>query len=735
MKRVDEAMKERETDPLVFTETMFKLPPKPAGAKPPAPLDKDVEEAKSLFESYVDFMGKVPEMGRRMVGMLISEADELAAGFGALGGTKALLSMTKLGGKVADIGKMEKIIQGMARAQRTQYRTWLKDTWDIRAARNALNFAGEVGVFQIPTVEKGRGPIGEELIETGAALGVFKGVGKALGAVKRGLKEIKATKAERPLEPERVEVEAIPEAKPEPEPKAPEKRPSFEEFEKMEPAEKQRIFEQNPVTQRPGTPHFERTFKEQTKGETVETPAGAGDVDGFKVVNDAKGSRAADDLNADIYDAGAKKLEDRLSNLHGDEYAVAAKAGETIGETVKRTQEAANEIAKIEIEIDGKIFNPTLKWKIETPKTLKEFGKINPKDLPPNTISYYDPTKKTYISVKAADVPPERIVTRDKFTKGPEGEIRLRRPEQPRAEAEQPTGEAPRPKDKGPGEARTALPKGKPKVPSEEAAVKEAEVPVSQEGFVQLPKIKWETAKDRIPPAAKEIHKEWVTNKQTQELESGKFINSLIKKRDDLGRKMTEAERELVPFLIEKSVPPEKLKRPDLTKMFKDQGARDNLKPIADEVQEHFHKGWEYMQKHLPDMSATEIENYVTHVWDIPKKKVPEAVNWFTTRNPLLKKRFIKTYAAGIEMGYKPKTLDIARLVNIHDQYMIKTTENVKLVEAFKKMQDESGVKLIQRSDKAPENWLMIDHPVLRRALYIPEGEAAPAKLLKVPVK
>jgi len=74
-----------------------------------------------------------------------------------------------------------------------------------------------------------------------------------------------------------------------------EKRLSFEEFEAIpEKAERKRIFERNPITKRPGTPAFERHFREASKKETKSTAAGAGDVNGFKVINDALGEGAAD---------------------------------------------------------------------------------------------------------------------------------------------------------------------------------------------------------------------------------------------------------------------------------------------------------------------------------------------------------------------------------------------------------------------------------------------------------
>jgi len=52
-------------------------------------------------------------------------------------------------------------------------------------------------------------------------------------------------------------------------------------------------------------------------------------------------------MNADIFDAGEKALgKERLSNLHGDEYAIVAKAGENSAQIAKEIQKAANENCK-----------------------------------------------------------------------------------------------------------------------------------------------------------------------------------------------------------------------------------------------------------------------------------------------------------------------------------------------------------------------------------------------------
>lgn len=235
-------------------------------------------------------------------------------------------------------------------------------------------------------------------------------------------------------------------------------------------------------------------------------------------------------------------------------------------------------------------------------------------------------------------------------------------------------------------------------------------------------------SKKKIPKELRDQYEDWVLNLQSMEFESQKFIYDLKKDMPKL------ATREAIPFLIEKTGVPKKLNRPDLQEIVKN--ASPELKAQASKVREHFHKGWEYMQEHIADFSAKEIENYVTHIWNLKdKKQTAETVAWFSTRNPQLKKRFINTYAAGIERGLTPKTLDIAEITAIHDANMISTTENIKILENLKQAQDKDGMKLIMRSDKAPAGWRTIDHPVLRRGMMIPSKEGEIQTMVKMPVR
>jgi len=254
------------------------------------------------------------------------------------------------------------------------------------------------------------------------------------------------------------------------------------------------------------------------------------------------------------------------------------------------------------------------------------------------------------------------------------------------------------------------FPEGKPKQPKPK--VKKPRPKKASFEVFKLPTMDLTTPKQKVPAAAKKIHEEWVSGKQVMLFESDRAINKIQ-------QQLKGKEKEVIPFLIERTGIPTKFDRPDLEKIIADPARRQRLTKVAEQSKKHMNEVFQYVKKHRPDMSQYEKENYVTHIWDIPKNKVKEAVNWFTTYDPFLKKRFIQTLEEGIKRGYKPKTLDITEIMKIHDQYHIKVTENLKFAEALNKLQNKAGMKAIMRADKAPNDWITSDHPALRRVAAI----------------
>ena len=193
--------------------------------------------------------------------------------------------------------------------------------------------------------------------------------------------------------------------------------------------------------------------------------------------------------------------------------------------------------------------------------------------------------------------------------------------------------------------------------------------------------------------------------------ETNLFVN-------DINKVTTSAQREIIPFIIEKTGVPKKLNRPDLEAEYIK--SRDALAPIVEQIRVHFKKSWEEMKKHIKDMTAQELENYVTHIWDIARSKKQEVTNWFTTQDRFTKKRFVETLQMGIdEFGLKPKTLDIGEIIKIHDAVRNRAIQNSKIVDYLSKLKRD-GVPLMERSDLAPTDWVPFDHPALRKNLVIP---------------
>lgn len=193
--------------------------------------------------------------------------------------------------------------------------------------------------------------------------------------------------------------------------------------------------------------------------------------------------------------------------------------------------------------------------------------------------------------------------------------------------------------------------------------------------------------------------------------ETNLFIN-------DIEQLTTKEQREIIPFLIERTNVPAALGRPDLIETFKKDA--ENLRPLANQIKEHFDRGWAFMQENMEELSAQQIENYVTHIWDVKGSKKRETTSWFVTRNKFLKKRYIETYKKGIEeLGLKPKTLDISEIIRIHDSIMNKTIANNKLVKELNKLK-VNGLPLIERVDLAPNEWIYFDNPALNKKMFVP---------------
>jgi hypothetical protein len=197
------------------------------------------------------------------------------------------------------------------------------------------------------------------------------------------------------------------------------------------------------------------------------------------------------------------------------------------------------------------------------------------------------------------------------------------------------------------------------------------------------------------------------TNKFIDKIKTGKFSG---------GKRLSIEQEEVIPFMIEKTPIPEKLKRPDLEKI--DQSKLTGVKEAA---KEHFEEAWEFLKKHKDELSVDQIENYVTHIWDLGPKQSNKVTNW-AMENSFLKKRYIKTLYEGVEkLELKPKELAITDIIRVHDSMMHRVIANKKFVDDIFALKKE-GINLIMRADKKeiPHDWVAFDHPAVRKKIFIP---------------
>lgn len=221
-------------------------------------------------------------------------------------------------------------------------------------------------------------------------------------------------------------------------------------------------------------------------------------------------------------------------------------------------------------------------------------------------------------------------------------------------------------------------------------------------------------------------------NTDVANYESSLFIDGIESQKIN-GKKISKEQLETIPFIIEGTTVPEKLGRPDLIEIYKTN--KRELQPIAREVKEHFDTMWKKIVENTDKLSADQIENYVTHIWDIPKAKIGQVTNWFTTKNKFLNKRYIETLKEGIEkFDLKPKELDITKIIRIHDAIANSVIENAKFVNDLKTIKTKEG-KVLMRSDKAPPDWVEVRHPALTTTMYVPGKEGKPSTVVRMPYK
>jgi hypothetical protein len=225
------------------------------------------------------------------------------------------------------------------------------------------------------------------------------------------------------------------------------------------------------------------------------------------------------------------------------------------------------------------------------------------------------------------------------------------------------------------------------------------------------------------------------------EVALGKFESHLFQ-RETL-RGLSDVERKAMPFILEK-------KTPDLDKFYDPkkvqilQAAEDymenpgkfpKLQAAVDKIGNYLDEGHAFLKDYYDDIGFR--EDYINHIWEKPPQigSTGPGKTSLSQYNPFSKRRFIASYADGINQGLTPKELDIGKLLEVYDNYKIKTVANVKFVDALKEMTVEGGYKAILPSDKAPSDWMLVDNSALNRKKLLPGDGDNPPMFVSQPVR
>ncbi len=228
---------------------------------------------------------------------------------------------------------------------------------------------------------------------------------------------------------------------------------------------------------------------------------------------------------------------------------------------------------------------------------------------------------------------------------------------------------------------------------------------------------------------------------KVKQIETAQFANEMKEALPNV------ADREALAFMIEKTSVPSKLQRPDIIKSLQSD-KMPIMKDWANKLRQRYDSAKDAMIDTYGKDTAF-VQNYVNRLWDIPKNKEKQVVSWFMRKSSHSQKRTISTLQEGInKFGLTPRKLDAAELISYYENnvYTAMANENfVKAVSNMKiggktvklkngKVKIVGGTSMIQRADKAPGDWIKIDHPSINRAMGR-TGKDGKLIITKVPVK
>lgn len=239
-----------------------------------------------------------------------------------------------------------------------------------------------------------------------------------------------------------------------------------------------------------------------------------------------------------------------------------------------------------------------------------------------------------------------------------------------------------------------------------------------------------------VQRVAKNEVRKWYGGIEKDRYDVNKNLSAFVRHTDrvakDLSKKLGfkvngKMVREIMPFLRERTDFPMKLDRKDLKRLFTSLSSQDKaiLRSDADVISnklQKYYENYNYAHGIVPD---EQIENHISHIWDLDNKKSALLTSYFSTKSKFAKQRTIETLVKGIDgfevngemVNFKPKTLDYAEILKISSDSLIKATHDIMLAENVKNLK-KGNEKLVLPINKAPKDWVEINHPALNKCVY-----------------
>lgn len=173
----------------------------------------------------------------------------------------------------------------------------------------------------------------------------------------------------------------------------------------------------------------------------------------------------------------------------------------------------------------------------------------------------------------------------------------------------------------------------------------------------------------------------------------------------------TERLRNKIPDVKRREAITDAIEKPEL---------RKDLNPaeqgVMNEVNKFYADGLEIAKE--ADVINSALENYINHVWEKGGKQKIFSGKFISKTTPFAKQRKIPTFAEGEKLGLKPLTKDPTKLMDIWSRSVNRAIHNKSYLDELRNITNDAGEKLIQPATSAPDWYVSVDHPSLKRYVW-----------------